>query len=165
VIISLLVAMDEARGIGKAGKLPWRLSSDLKRFRELTMGHHIIVGRKTFDSIGKALPGRNMIIVTRDEGLKPDGCMTARSVEAAIALARERGETEVLVCGGAEIYARALGAAHRIYLTQVHANVDADTFFPEFDASAWRETEKSFQQANEKNQYAVTFKVLERNDQ
>lgn len=165
MIISLLVAMDEARGIGKAGKLPWRLSSDLKRFRELTMGHHIIVGRKTFDSIGKALPGRNMIIVTRDEGLKPDGCMTARSVEAAIALARERGETEVLVCGGAEIYARALGAAHRIYLTQVHANVDADTFFPEFDASAWRETEKSFQQANEKNQYAVTFKVLERNDQ
>jgi dihydrofolate reductase len=165
VIISLLVAMDEERGIGKAGKLPWRLSADMRRFRELTMGHHIIVGRKTFESIGKALPGRDMIIVTRDEGLKPDGCMTARSVEAAIALARERGETEVFVCGGAEIYARALGAANRMYLTQVHANVDADTFFPEFDASIWREAEKSFQQADEKNQYPLTFKILERNDQ
>jgi dihydrofolate reductase len=157
--------MDEARGIGKAGKLPWRLSADMKRFRELTMGHHIIVGRKTFESIGKALPGRDMIVVTRDENLKPDGCLTARSVDAAIALARERGETEVFVCGGAAIYLHALDAAQRMYLTQVHANVDADTFFPEFDASTWRETEKSFQQADEKNQYACTFKVLERNDQ
>lgn len=165
MIISLLVAMDEARGIGKAGKLPWRLSADMRRFRELTMGHHIIVGRKTFESIGKALPGRDMIVVTRDESLKPDGCLTAHSVEAAIALARERGETEVFVCGGAEIYVHALGAAHRIYLTQVHANVDADTFFPEFDAIAWREIEKSFQQADEKNQYAFTFKVLDRKDQ
>jgi len=165
VIISLLVAMDESRGIGKAGKLPWRLSADMKRFRELTMGHHIIVGRKTFESIGKPLPARDMIVVTREESLKPDGCMTARSVEAAIALAEDRGETEVFVCGGAAIYAQALNAAHRIYLTQVHANVDADTFFPEFDASIWRETEKSFQQADEKNQYALTFKVLERNDQ
>ena len=165
MIISLLVAMDEARGIGKAGKLPWRLSADMKRFRELTMGHHIIVGRKTFESIGKPLPGRDMIVVTRDESLKPDGCMTARSVEAAIALAEDRGETEVFVCGGAAIYAQALGAAHRIYLNQVHAHVDADTFFPEFDASSWRETEKSFQQADEKNQYAFTFKVLERKNQ
>lgn len=164
MIISLLVAMDKARGIGKAGKLPWRLSSDLKRFRELTMGRHIIVGRKTFESIGKALPGRNMIIVTRDDSLTPDGCLTARSVEAAIALALERGETEVFVCGGAEIYAQALSAAHRIYLTQVHAHVDADTFFPEFDASDWHEIEKSFHQADERNQYAFTFKVLERND-
>ncbi|HXF38545.1 MAG TPA: dihydrofolate reductase [Blastocatellia bacterium] len=165
MIISLLVAMDESRGIGKAGKLPWRLSADMKRFRELTMGHHIIVGRKTFESIGKPLPARDMIVVTREESLKPDGCMTARSVEAAIALAEDRGETEVFVCGGTAIYAQALNAAHRIYLTQVHANVDADTFFPEFDASIWRETEKSFQQADEKNQYALTFKVLERNDQ
>ncbi|HXU10182.1 MAG TPA: dihydrofolate reductase [Blastocatellia bacterium] len=165
MIISLLVAMDEKRGIGKAGKLPWRLSADMRRFRALTMGHHIIVGRKTFESIGKTLPGREMIVVTRDESLKPDGCLTARSVEAAIALARERGETEVFVCGGTEIYAHALGAANRMYLTQVHAIVDADTFFPEFDESAWRETEKSFQQADEKNQYAFTFKVLERKNQ
>lgn len=165
MIISLLVAMDEARAIGKAGKLPWRLSADMRRFRELTMGHHIVVGRKTFESIGKPLPGRDMIIVTRDESLKLDGCLTARSVEAAIALAEDRAETEVFVCGGAEIYAQALGEAHRIYLTQVHANVDADTFFPQFDARGWRETEKSFQQADEKNQYALTFKVLERKDQ
>jgi dihydrofolate reductase len=162
VIISLIVAMDEKRGIGKAGKLPWRLSSDLKRFRELTMGHHIIVGRKTFESIGNALPGRQMIVVTRDKSLKPDGCFVARSVDAALALAQERGETEVFVCGGAEIYSQTLDLADRLYLTQVHAEVDADTFFPEWTQDDWTETQSAFQPADEKNQYPFTFKLLER---
>ena len=102
---SLLVAMDEKRGIGKDGNLPWRLSSDLKRFRELTMGHHQIVGRRTFESIGKPLPGRHTIVVTRNSNFKHEGCLVARSVEDAIAFARERGETEVFVIGGAEILA------------------------------------------------------------
>lgn len=161
MIISLLVAMDEKRGIGKAGKLPWRLSSDLKRFRELTMGHHLIAGRKTFESIGKLLPGRHIIVVTRNLSFNPDG-FVARSVEDAIALARERGETEVFVIGGAEIYARALEAADRIYLTEVHAEVDADTFFPGFDCSDWVETQHIDHPADEKNQYAFTFMMLER---
>jgi dihydrofolate reductase len=91
VIISLIVAMDEQRGIGKAGTLPWRLSSDLKRFRELTMGHHIVVGRKTFESIGKPLPGRQTIIVTRSKTYHPEGCIVAHSIEEAIQLARGRG--------------------------------------------------------------------------
>jgi len=162
LIISLLVAMDEKRGIGKAGKLPWHLSSDLRRFRELTMGHHLIVGRKTFESIGKPLPGRQTIVVTRDVNFKHEGCFVARSVEDAISLARERGETEVFVIGGAEIYAQALEAADRIYLTQVHAVVDADTFFPEFDRSAWIETQRVDHPADEKNQYAFTFRLLDR---
>ena len=162
MIISLIVAMDEKRGIGKAGKLPWRLSSDLKRFRELTMGHHLIVGRKTFESIGKPLPGRQMIVLTRESGYAAEGGLTVVSIEAALALARQRGETEAFVIGGAEIYAQTLGVADRVYLTQVHAEVDADTFFPELDPLAWTETQIAFQPADHKNQYSFTFKLLER---
>jgi dihydrofolate reductase len=163
VIISLLVAMDEKRGIGKDGKLPWRLSSDLKRFRELTVGHHLIVGRKTFESIGKPLPGRQTIVVTRNADYMVEGCLIARSVESALELAESRGENEAFVIGGADIYAQALGFADRIYLTEVHAEVDADTYFPEFDRSAWTEKQTSYQPADEKNQHACTFMVLERN--
>jgi dihydrofolate reductase len=163
VIISLLVAMDEKRGIGKDGKLPWRLSSDMKRFRELTMGHHIIVGRKTFESIGKPLPGRQTIIVTRNPDYRVEGCLIAGSVEAAIELAASRGESEAFVIGGANIYAQSLDIADRIYLTEVHAEVDADTFFPEFDRSEWTEGECTFQPVDEKNQHACTFTLLERN--
>ncbi|HWO01947.1 MAG TPA: dihydrofolate reductase [Blastocatellia bacterium] len=161
MIISLIVAMDEQSGIGKAGTLPWRLSSDLKRFRELTMGHHIIVGRKTFESIGKPLPGRQTIVVTRNEAYSPEGCLIAHSVKDAIELARERGETEAFICGGAAIYAEAIAAADRLYLTRVHATVDADVFFPEFDEQALIEKERSSHAADEKNQYPFTFKLLE----
>jgi dihydrofolate reductase len=162
VIISLLVAMDEKRGIGKDGKLPWRLSSDLKRFRELTMGHHIIVGRQTFESIGKPLPGRQTIVVTRNPSYSVEGCLIAGSLQAAIELAQTRGESEAFVIGGADIYAQALAVADRIYLTDVHAQVDADTFFPEFDRSGWTEKEICYQPADEKNQHACTFRLLER---
>jgi dihydrofolate reductase len=162
VTISLIVAMDEQRGIGKAGKLPWRLSSDMKRFRELTMGHHIIVGRKTFESIGKPLPGRVMIVVTRSETYRAEGSLVAHSVEDSIRLARERGETEAFICGGAAIYAGALAEADRLYLTLVHATVDADVFFPDVDETAWVETESESHAADEKNQYPFTFKLLEK---
>ena len=163
MIISLIVAMDEKRGIGKDGKLPWRLSSDLKRFRELTMGHHMIVGRKTFESIGKPLPGRQTIVVTHNAGFKADGCLVAGSVQAALALAQERGEPEVFVIGGAEIYAQVIDVADRVYLTQVHAEVDADTFFPELKPDTWTEIQSTFQAADERNQYSFSFKQLERN--
>jgi len=160
VILSLLVAMDEKRGIGKAGGLPWRLSSDLKRFRELTMGHHIIVGRKTFDSIGKPLPGRQTIIVTRNADFHHEGCFIARSVDDAIQLARARGESEAFICGGVEIYAQAMGTADRMYLTLVHADANADTFFPEWNRNEWIERESQPHGADEKNQYPFTFKLL-----
>src|ERR1051325_8936039 len=160
MIISLLGAMDENRGIGKDNHLPWRLSSDLKRFRELTMGHHILVGRKTFESIGKPMPGRETIVITRNEGFRPEGCLTAHSVEGGIRLAEERGESELFICGGAEVYARSLGVADRMYLTQVHAVVDADTFFPEWKGDDWAEEVISRHDADERNQFPFSFKLL-----
>ena len=162
MIISLIVAMDDRRGIGKSGKLPWRLSSDLKRFRELTMGHHLIVGRKTFESIGKPLEGRYMIVITRDDNFKAEGCIIAHSIESAVAVARERGENELFVVGGAEIYSQTLDNADRLYLTEVHAQVDADTFFPEFRGDHWIEKQTIDQPADERNQYPFTFKLLEK---
>src|SRR5262245_28586870 len=152
--------MDRNRGIGIDNKLPWRLPADLKRFRELTMGHHIIVGRKTFESIGTPLPGRQMVIVTRNRNYRREGCLLVHSYEDAISLAQSRGESEVFVCGGAEVYARALPLAEKIYLTLVDAEVGADTFFPRWYEKEWIEQESSDFVADEKNQYRFTFRVL-----
>jgi dihydrofolate reductase len=126
------------------------------------MGHHIIVGRKTFESIGRQLPGRRMIVVTRDRNYKAEGCDLAHSLEDAIDLARERGESEAFICGGAEIYAQSIEIADRMYLTFVDVEVAADTFFPEFDEREWRERESFYQPADEKNQYPFTFKLMVR---
>jgi dihydrofolate reductase len=154
--------MDEARGIGKNGGLPWRLSSDLKRFKEITMGHHIIAGRKTYESIGKPLPGRQIIVVTRNRGYKAEGSSVVHSLAEAIDLARSRGETEAVVIGGAQIYREALPLANHIYLTHVHSTVQADTFFPEWDASEWQLDQSASIAADDKNQYPCTFKILSR---
>jgi dihydrofolate reductase len=162
LIVSIIVAMDRQGGIGKENRLPWRLSSDLKRFKELTMGHHLIMGRKTFESIGKPLPGRTMIVVSRDPEYRPADCLTAHSVEEALDVAASAGEGEAFIGGGAEIYRSALPMADRIYLTEVEAEVGTDTFFPEFDRSRWRETKAGAQPADEKNQFATVFRVLER---
>jgi dihydrofolate reductase len=162
VIISIIAAMDRKRGIGMDNKLPWRLSADMKRFRELTMGHHIILGRRTFESIGRPLPGRRTIVVTRDRAYKAEGCDLAHSIENALNLARERGESEVFICGGAEIYAKSIGIADRMYLTFVDAEVPADTFFPEFEEREWSERESFYQPADEKNQYPFDFKLMVR---
>lgn len=162
MIVSLIVAMDRRRGIGKDNQLPWRLSADLKRFRELTMGHHLIVGRKTYESIGKPLPGRTMIIVTHQPDFQAEGCLVVRSVEEALALARARNESEVFVIGGAEIYAQTLAQADRLYLTLVEAEVAADTFFPTLAEDDWREVERCTHAADEKHQYAFTFITLDK---
>ena len=124
------------------------------------MGHHILVGRKTFQSIGKPLPGRQTIVITRNESFRPEGCFVAASVEDGIRLAQERGESELFICGGAEIYARTLPLADRMYLTLVHAVVDADTFFPEWRSDEWIEEASERREADEKNQYSFTFKSL-----
>ena len=163
MIVSLIAALDRHRGIGKDNQLPWRLSADLKRFRELTMGHHLIVGRKTYESIGKPLPGRTMIIVTRQPGFQAEGSLVVDSVAAALALAESRGESEVFVIGGAEIYVQTLAQADRLYLTQVEAEVAADTFFPAFAEDNWQEVERNAHAADEKNQYAFTFVTLTQN--
>ena len=162
MIVSLIAAMDKRRGIGRDNQLPWRLSADLKKFRELTMGHHIVVGRKTFESIGRPLPGRQMIIVTRDRNFKAEGCAICHSLAEAIDLARSRGESELFVCGGAEIYQHSIALADRLYLTFVDAEIVADTFFPEFNQLDWEERESVFHPADEKNEFPFTFKLLVR---
>ena len=161
-MISLLAAMDQGKGIGRHNRLPWRLPADLKQFRELTMGHHIILGRKTYESIGKPLPGRQMIVITRDQAFHAEGCLICHSIEDAISLARQRGEQEVFVCGGAGIYAQTIGLADKLYLTLVDTKVDADTFFPEFDKTEWDEMEKRVHPADGNNPFSFTLKILKR---
>jgi len=154
--------MDEKRGIGVEGRLPWHLPADLKRFKSLTMGHHLIMGRKTFESIGRPLPGRTTIIVTRDQGFQPEGCLVAHSLETALEFARLDLEDEVFVIGGAEIFVQAIESADRIYLTQVHTSLPADVYFPEYAAEDWQETNSEDHPADEKNHYPFTFKILVR---
>jgi dihydrofolate reductase len=162
MIISLIVAMDEKGGIGIANRLPWHLSADLKRFKTLTMGHHIIMGRKTYESIGKPLPGRTNLVVTRDPNYQADGCLVVHSVDEALQTAQEQGEDEAFITGGRQIFAQSIGIAYRIYLTRVHAEVTADVYFPDFDPSEWVEQEAVYHESDEKNDYAFTAKVLVR---
>ncbi len=164
MIISLIVAMDRKRGIGIENRLPWRLPADMKRFRTLTMGHHLVVGRKTFASIGRALPGRVMIVLTRDRGFQAADCLVAHSFEEAMELARSRGEGEVFIGGGSDVYTSALPFASRVYLTLVESESDADTFFPELNEADWIEGESEWHAADESNPLQFTFKVLDRRE-
>lgn len=160
--ISLIVAMDQDSGIGIDNRIPWRVPIDLKRFRSLTLGHHLLVGRRTFDSIGRLLPGRKMIILTRDPAFQVENCLTANSFTVAIDLARQAGETELFIGGGADIYALALPLANRIYLTRIEAVVAADTFFPAWDRSSWIEERLSTHPADETNEYDCSFFIYDR---
>lgn len=141
MLISIIVAAAENGVIGNQGKLPWRMPSDLKRFRQHTMGKPIVMGRKTFQSLPKPLDGRDNIVVTRDAGFRAAGVETATSLEAGIELARaharRRGCSEIMIIGGAEIYAAAMAIADRIYLTRVHAVVDGDARFSDPIQSGW----------------------------
>jgi dihydrofolate reductase len=158
--LSLIVAMSRNRTIGAHGKIPWHLPGELKLFKELTMGHHIIMGRKTWESIGRLLPGRTTVIVTRQRGYGVPGAIVAHSLREAIAACR--GDKEIFVIGGAEIFQEALPLADRVYLTTVEADVPGDTFMPEFDGSAWRETSSRSFPADERNRYPYTLAVHER---
>jgi len=162
VIISLVVAMDEAGGIGKMGKLPWHLSADLKRFKNLTWGHHLIMGRKTYESIGRVLPGRTNVVITRSVTFQAEGCLVAGSLAAALKMAEERGEQEAFVIGGGQIFAQALPTAQRLHLTRVHARLDCDVFFPPLDEMEWVELERSQHPADDKNEYPATYFLMER---
>ncbi len=135
--LSILVAMAQNRTIGINNTLPWHIPEDLKRFKALTMGHHMIMGRKTFDSIGKPLPGRTTVIVTRNRELKIAGCVIAHTLEEAIAACA--GDDEIFIIGGAELFSSALLLADRLYLTEIKQDVDGDVFFPTFDKSMWVE--------------------------
>ena len=140
--LALVVAVSRNRCIGKDGGLPWRISEDLKHFKAVTMGHAIIMGRKTFDSIGRPLPGRRNIVVTRNPSLTIEGAETAPDLETAIRMAREGGDDEPRIIGGASLYEAALPLATKLYLTEVDVEVEGDTYFPDWDRGAWKETER-----------------------
>lgn len=152
--------MAENRVIGRNDTLPWHLPADLKRFKGLTMGHAVIIGRKTFDGIGRALPGRRWVVLTRDAGWQQPGVETARELDGAIATLA--GEREVFVAGGGEVYARALERADRLYVTVIHANVEGDTRFPALDLSRWRLVEDERHEADARHVFAYSFRRYER---
>lgn len=135
--LSLIVAMAKNRVIGIDNTLPWRIPADLQHFKKLTMGHHMIMGRKTYESIGKPLPGRTTVVVSRNRNLEIEGCLVAHSLPEAIAACA--GDDEIFVVGGAEIYAQALGLADTLYLTEIQQEIAGDAWFPEFDKNAWQE--------------------------
>lgn len=138
--IALIVAVATNGVIGKDGRLPWHLSEDLKRFKALTMGHHLVMGRKTWESIGRALPGRTSVVITRRLGYQAAGAIVVRSMTEA--LQQCVGDPEVFVIGGGEIYREAMPLADRIYLTEVHAEVQGDTSFPSLEPGKWREVSR-----------------------
>lgn len=158
--LSIIVAIAENNAIGKDNQLLWHLPADLKHFKEITIGHTIIMGRKTYDSIGKPLPNRRSIVITRNASLVIPGVEVVTSLVNAIELCKP--DEEVFIIGGAEIYQQSLAYATYIYLTRVHQKYDADTFFPEINPSEWEELSSITYQADEKNEVAYTFSTLER---
>lgn len=157
-IVSLVVAVARNGVIGRDNDLPWRLPDDLKRFKAITLGKPVVMGRKTFESIGRPLPGRENRVVSRQPGLGVEGCRVFAKLQDALA----GPEEEVMVIGGAQIYAEALPLAQRLFLTEVDAEVEGDARFPDLDPAAWREVGREEHAADERHAYAFRFRVLER---
>jgi dihydrofolate reductase len=164
MIVSIIVAVADNGVIGRQGDLPWRLRTDLRRFKALTMGHTVIAGRTTHESIvsrlGGPLPGRRTIVVSRNPDYAAAGCEVVMSLEEAFGKAA--GETEVFIIGGAELYAAALSRADRIYLTTVHAQPDGDAFFPHWERSPWRQVSRETHPRGPGDDSNSTYEVLER---
>ena len=153
----MVVAVSENNAIGKDNKLLWYLPNDLKHFKEITTGHTVIMGRKTFDSVGNPLPNRRNIIITRNKTTIP-GCEVANSIKQAIELCAD--ENEVFIVGGAEIYKQSIGITNIIYLTKVHQTFEADTFFPEINNKQWTEITREDFEADDKNKIPYSFITL-----
>ena len=159
--VELVVAVSENDVIGRANQLPWRLPADLRHFKALTMGHHILMGRKTYESIGKALPGRINWVVSRSSDFAPADCKVVRSLEAG--QLGVGGDGPLMVIGGAEVYRLCLPQALRIHLTLVHTNItDGDTFFSAWRDPEWTESSRERHEADDKNAYAYSFLTLDR---
>ncbi len=177
MIISIIAAIAKNRVIGKNNRLPWHLPADLKRFKQITMGKPVIMGQKTFESIGKPLPGRTNIVLTWDKNFNPKGCIISHSIQEALKVVNNlppaenfnssRGldiplTKEVIICGGASIYKQFLPLTHKMYLTLIEADFDGDAFFPEFNWQEWQEIERIENQPNKENPYKFTFITLKR---
>lgn len=160
MIVSIIVAASENNVIGKDNQLIWKLSSDLQYFKKTTTGHTILMGRKTFDSIGRALPNRTNIVISRNENYTAEGCIKAQSIDQALILV-PANESEVFITGGGEIYKQALdkGLVEKIYITKVKTIIDGDTFFPEINNSEWELISEEEHTADEKNQFDFSFQV------
>lgn len=153
--LSLIVAMDDNRLIGNKNKLPWHLPADLAFFKRTTMGKPIVMGRKTFESIGKPLPGRRNIVITRDDSFSAAGCEVANSIEAAMSLTKD--DDEVMLIGGASLYEQTIARATQLYITRIHQSFEGDTWFPEIDLSEWKAVNREDFDADHSNQYAYSF--------
>lgn len=159
MIISIIAAIGENRALGKDGKLPWHLPRDFQHFKALTRGHTVIMGRKTYESIGHPLPDRMNIVVSRDSSYRADGCVIVQSFDGA--LTKATGD-EVFVIGGAQIYMEAMPRADRLYITHVHASPEADTYLPEINMNEWKVVSKEEILADAQNQYAMAFVLYEK---
>lgn len=160
MIVSLILAMSENRVIGKSGGLPWRLPDDLKYFKKLTVDHTVIMGRKTFDEIKRPLDNRRNVVISRRSDFQPHGVTVVPSLKEALALGAT--ESEVFVIGGGEIFKLALPKADRIYLTLVHAHIEGDTYFPEFDDAAWVMEKDEYHPADARHAYPFSFRTYQR---
>ena len=158
--VTIVAALGRNRVIGRANRMPWHISDDLKRFKVLTMGHTVVMGRKTFESIGKALPGRDNFVITRSREFAAPGCRVVHSLAQALAAAS--AAAEVFVIGGAEIYALALPLADKLELTEVDVSTDGDAYFPEFDRGAWRESWRESRSAEGPERLRYDFVTYER---
>ncbi|MBC7416905.1 MAG: dihydrofolate reductase [Pedobacter sp.] len=159
--INIAVAVSENYAIGKNNQLLWHMPADLKFFKQTTTGHTVVMGRKTFDSVGKPLPNRQNIVLTRKTGLEIPGALVVNSLEEAFNSV-EQNDAEIFIVGGAEIYKQALPKVQRIYLTTIHHTFNADTFFPKLNMDEWQEISSETHKADEKNKYNYTFTILER---
>src|SRR5690554_710477 len=166
ILLSAIVAVSDNRVIGRDNALPWRLSNDLKWFKRTTMDKPMIMGRKTFASLPGLLPGRPHIVITRDSSFSAEGAIVVRSIEAAVEMAsneaRRLKASEIVIIGGAEIYRQSLAFLDRIYLTEVHSDIEGDTFFPALDPADWTETFREYHEKSERNEFDHSFVILER---
>ena len=159
--ISLVVAVAENGIIGKDNQLLWKLSADLKRFKNITSNHYVLLGRKTFESIGKPLPNRTSLIISRDYTCDFENCFVFKTINEAIIFAAQQNQEEIFVIGGGEIYSQTLPLANKIYLTLVHTEIDGDTYF-DYDESNWKVKHKQIILQDEKNEFDSTYLILER---
>ena len=162
MIISLVVAAATNNAIGKDGQMPWHLPNDMKHFKNVTWGMPVLMGRKTFESLGKVLPGRKNIVVTRQPGWQAEGTVAVQKIEDALFVAKATDAKEVMVIGGGEIYKTLFEKASRIYLTRVELVPEADTFFPSLSPKEWHLVSQQIHEADEKNIYNYSFQLWER---
>ena len=158
--ISIIAAMASNRVIGRDGKMPWHLPAELRHFKQLTLGKPIVMGRKTFESIGRVLPGRRNIVITRERGWQFQGVDVMHNIDDALEAAGNA--QEIVIIGGAELYRQMLYRVQRLYLTLIDADIEGDTYFPPFNWEEWQRVDKSYRPVDEKNAYAMEFLILDR---